>query len=95
VSEFGNCIWGEPPGRKVSGWPFLQSLLCTLSPYLLLCIFWLLKKNLYVLGIRMVVMVLLYQNFRDLLKDINDKRDLRKTKLHLSNIPDLSRVSGI
>ena len=36
VSGFGNCIWDESPGGTVSGWPFLQSLLYTLSPYLLL-----------------------------------------------------------
>ena len=27
VSGFGDCIFGGPPGRTVSGWPFLQSLL--------------------------------------------------------------------
>lgn len=36
VSGFGNCIWDESPGGTVSGWPFLQSLLYTLSPCLLL-----------------------------------------------------------
>jgi hypothetical protein len=35
MSEFGDCIWDESPGGKVSGWFFLQSLLCTLSPDLL------------------------------------------------------------
>jgi hypothetical protein len=32
VAEFGDCISDEYPGETVSGWPFLQSLLCTLSP---------------------------------------------------------------
>jgi hypothetical protein len=36
LSRFGVCIWDGSRGRKVSGWPFLQSLLNTLSPYLLL-----------------------------------------------------------
>ena len=31
VSGFGNCIWDGSPGGAVSGWPFLQSLLHTLS----------------------------------------------------------------
>jgi hypothetical protein len=35
VSEFGDCIWDASPGGIVYGWPFLQFLLCTLSPYLL------------------------------------------------------------
>jgi hypothetical protein len=35
VSVFGDYIWDESPGGAVSGWPFLQSLLHTLSPYLL------------------------------------------------------------
>jgi hypothetical protein len=39
VSGFGNCIWNESPGGTVSGWPFLQSLLNILSPYLLLWVF--------------------------------------------------------
>ena len=39
VSGFGNCIWDESPGRTVSGWPFLHSLLYNLSPYLLLWLF--------------------------------------------------------
>jgi hypothetical protein len=39
VSGFGNCIWDKSPGGTVSGWPFLQSLLYTLSPYLLLWVF--------------------------------------------------------
>jgi hypothetical protein len=36
VSGFSNCIWDKSPSGAVSGWPFLQSLLNTLSPYLLL-----------------------------------------------------------
>ena len=36
VSGFGGCIWDESPVGAVSGWPFLQSLLHTLSPYFLL-----------------------------------------------------------
>jgi hypothetical protein len=36
VSGFGNCIWDGSPGGAVSRWPFLQSLLHTLSPYFLL-----------------------------------------------------------
>jgi hypothetical protein len=39
VPGFGDCIWDESPGRAVSGWPFLQSLLYTLSPYLLQWVF--------------------------------------------------------
>jgi hypothetical protein len=35
VSGFGDCIWDGSPGGAVSGWPFLQSLLLTLSPYFL------------------------------------------------------------
>ena len=35
VSGFGDCIWDESPDGAVSGWPFLQSLLHTLSLYLL------------------------------------------------------------
>jgi hypothetical protein len=35
VSAFIDCIWDGSPGGAVSGWPFLQSLLHTLSPYLL------------------------------------------------------------
>jgi hypothetical protein len=35
VSGFGNCIWDESPDGTVSGWPFLYSLLYTLSPCLL------------------------------------------------------------
>ena len=31
VSGFGDCIWDGSPGGAVSGWPFLQSLLHTLS----------------------------------------------------------------
>jgi hypothetical protein len=33
---FGGCIWNGSLGGAVSGWPFLQSLLHTMSPYLLL-----------------------------------------------------------
>jgi hypothetical protein len=33
VSAFGDCIWDGSPGGTVSGWPFLQSLLHTLSLY--------------------------------------------------------------
>jgi len=37
VSRFGGCMdMGWIPGGAASGWPFLQSLLQTLSPYLLL-----------------------------------------------------------
>ena len=36
VSGFGNCIWYGSPDGAVSGWPLLQSLLHTLSLYLLL-----------------------------------------------------------
>jgi hypothetical protein len=36
VSGFGDCIWDGFPSGAVSGWPFLQSLLHTLSPYFLL-----------------------------------------------------------
>ena len=36
VSGFGDCIWDGSPGGAVSGWPFLQSLLYSLSPYFLL-----------------------------------------------------------
>jgi hypothetical protein len=36
VSGFGDCIWDGSPGGAISGWPFLQSLLHILSPYLLL-----------------------------------------------------------
>ena len=35
VSGLGVCMWYAFPGGAVSGWPFLQSLLHTLSPYLL------------------------------------------------------------
>jgi hypothetical protein len=31
VSGFGGCIWDGSPGGAVSGWPFLQSLLHSLS----------------------------------------------------------------
>ena len=30
VSGFGVCMWDGSPGRAVSGWPFLQSLLHSL-----------------------------------------------------------------
>jgi hypothetical protein len=33
VSGFGDCIWNMSPGRIVSGWPFLQSLLHTVSVF--------------------------------------------------------------
>ena len=33
---FGDYIWDGSPGGAVSGWPFFQSLLHTLSPYFLL-----------------------------------------------------------
>ena len=36
VSGFGGCIWDGFLGGAVSGWPILQSLLHTLSPYFLL-----------------------------------------------------------
>ena len=36
LSGFGVCLWDGSPGGAVSGWPFLQSLLHTLSPYFLL-----------------------------------------------------------
>ena len=39
MSGFSNCIWDRSPGRTASGWPFLQFLLYTLSPYLLLWAF--------------------------------------------------------
>jgi hypothetical protein len=39
VSGFGDCIWDGSPGGTVSRWPFLQSLLHTLSPYFLLWVF--------------------------------------------------------
>jgi hypothetical protein len=39
VPGFGNCIWDGSPGGTVSGWPFLESLLNTLSPYLPLWVF--------------------------------------------------------
>ena len=35
VSGFGVCMWDGSPGGAVSGWPFLQSLLHTLSLYFL------------------------------------------------------------
>jgi hypothetical protein len=38
-SEFGIYIWHKSRSRAVSGWPFLQSLLHTLSPYFLLYVF--------------------------------------------------------
>ena len=39
VSVFGNYICDEALGGTVSGWPFLQSLLNILSPYLILWLF--------------------------------------------------------
>ena len=36
---FGDCIWEGSPGGAVSGWPFPQSLLHTLSLYFLLWVF--------------------------------------------------------
>jgi hypothetical protein len=39
VSEFGDCMWDESPSGTVFEWSFLQTLLCTLSPYLLLWVF--------------------------------------------------------
>jgi hypothetical protein len=39
ASGFGDCIWNEAPGDAVSGWSFLQSLLHTLSLYLLPWVF--------------------------------------------------------
>jgi len=39
VTEFGGCIWDGSPGGAVSGWPFLQSLLHSLSLYFLLWVF--------------------------------------------------------
>ena len=39
VSGFGKCIWDGSPGGAVCGWPFLQSLLHTLSPYFLPLVF--------------------------------------------------------
>jgi hypothetical protein len=33
ASWFGDGIWNVSPGGAVFGWPFLQSLLHTLSPY--------------------------------------------------------------
>jgi hypothetical protein len=34
VSGFGVCIWDGSPGVAVSGWPFLQSLLYSVSLYI-------------------------------------------------------------
>ena len=39
VSGFDDCIWDGFPGRKVSGWPFLQSLIHILSLYFLPLVF--------------------------------------------------------
>jgi hypothetical protein len=36
VPAFGDCMWDGSPNGALSGWPFLQSLLHTLSPCLLL-----------------------------------------------------------
>jgi hypothetical protein len=38
-SGFGGCLWDGSPGGAVSGWSFLQSLLHTLSLYLLPWVF--------------------------------------------------------
>jgi hypothetical protein len=35
ATGFGDCIWDGSPGGAVSGWPFFQSLIHTLSPYFL------------------------------------------------------------
>ena len=40
VSGFGVYIWDGSPGGAVSGWPFHQSLISTLSPYFLPWIFY-------------------------------------------------------
>ena len=45
VSEFGDCIRDRCSGWAVSGWPLLQSLLQTLSPYLLHILFHLLRRT--------------------------------------------------
>jgi hypothetical protein len=37
--RFGDCIWDGLPGGAVSGWPFLQSMFHTVSPYFLLLVF--------------------------------------------------------
>jgi hypothetical protein len=39
MSVFSNCIEDESTGGKVFGWPFLWTLLYTLSPFLLLWVF--------------------------------------------------------
>jgi hypothetical protein len=39
MSGFSDCIWDGSPGGAVSEWPFLQSLLHTLSLYLLPSVF--------------------------------------------------------
>jgi hypothetical protein len=39
VSGFGDCIWDVFPGGAVSGWSYLQSLLHTLTLYLLSWVF--------------------------------------------------------
>jgi len=39
VTGFGDCIWDGFPDGAVSGWPFLQSLLHSLSLYFLLRVF--------------------------------------------------------
>jgi hypothetical protein len=39
MSELGNYLWDKSPDGTVSGWPFLQSLLYTLSTYLFLWVF--------------------------------------------------------
>jgi len=45
VTEFDGYIWDGSPGGTVSGWPFLQSLLCSLSLYFLLCILFFLLRS--------------------------------------------------
>jgi hypothetical protein len=44
MSGSGNCIWDVSPGRTVSGWPFLQSLLSTSDRGLLYNLYKELKK---------------------------------------------------
>ena len=39
ASRFGVCVWDGSPSAAVSGWPFLQTLLPTLSPYFFLWVF--------------------------------------------------------
>ena len=51
VSGFGNCMWDESPVGTVSEWPFLQSLLHTLSLYLPWVFSSLLRRNESILGL--------------------------------------------